>query len=161
MFERFAVGQFAQNTVNDALIVLDPIRFLLAPKIQVKLHSGGAKHPRGTGALRRVEAHGEDMAQDLLNLQITEQAQIACDTLGPEERRLVSSWFDHLRNWRNDNFIRSKSRRLETDEEVYVFQTSSDLVIAFRIDGDQVTVLSVFRGDALRAFSSALQRTAS
>jgi len=92
------------------------------------------------------------MAEDLLALQLTEHARIPYTTLGPEERRLVEAWFDHLRNWRNDEFIRSQSRRLKSDEEIYVFQTSTDLVIAFQIAGNKVIVLSLFRKEALRTF---------
>jgi hypothetical protein len=95
------------------------------------------------------------MAQDPLSLDISEPAQFAYSTLGPDERRLVDGWFEHLRNWHNDEFIRSKSKRLESDGEIYVFQTSADLVIAFEIAGSHVTVLSLFRKEALRKFATA------
>jgi hypothetical protein len=100
------------------------------------------------------------MADDLLNLRLTEQARIAFSALGPEDRRLVDAWFHHLRNWRNDEFIRSKSRRLASDEEIYLFQTSTDLVLAFRISGQEVTVLSIFRKEALRTFETTAERSA-
>ncbi len=101
------------------------------------------------------------MAENLLNLQISEQARIAYTSLGPEDRRLVEAWFDHLRNWRNDDFIRSKSKRLNPDEEIYVFQTSTDIVIAFAITANEVTVLSIFRKETLRAFETMAERSAS
>jgi uncharacterized SAM-binding protein YcdF (DUF218 family) len=41
-------------------------------------------------------------------------------------------------------------RGLAADAEVYVLPTGSDLVIGFRISGDTVTVLSIFREEALR-----------
>jgi hypothetical protein len=94
------------------------------------------------------------MAEDLLSLQITDHARIAYTALGPEDRRLVDAWFDHLRNWRSDEFIRSRSRRLKSEEEIYVFQTSTDIIIAFKIDGNKVIVLSIFRKEALRTFES-------
>jgi hypothetical protein len=89
---------------------------------------------------------------DLLKLELTEHARIALATLGPEDRRLVDAWLDHLKNWWNDDYIRSKSSRLKPDEEIYVFQTSTDLMIAFEIAGDKVIVLSIFSQDTLRKF---------
>src|SRR6266404_588998 len=99
------------------------------------------------------------MAEDLLNLHITERAEIAYSSLGSEERRLVDAWFDHLRNWRNDEFIRSRSKLLDSDEDIYVFQTSTDIVIAFRIVGNEVIVLSIFHKEALRTFERAAGRS--
>lgn len=100
------------------------------------------------------------MIENLLNLQLSEQAIIAYDLLGSEERRLVDAWFDHLRNWRSDEFIRSRSKVIDSDEDLYVFQTSDDIVIAFRILGNEVTVVSIFRKDALRAFERVAGRSA-
>ena len=54
--------------------------------------------------------------------------------------------------WKNDEFIRSKSRRLITEEETYVLRTSTDIVIAFSIAGDTVTILSIFRDEAVNKF---------
>ena len=94
------------------------------------------------------------MAEESLNLELTEHATIAYTALGAEDRRLVDAWFDHLRNWRHDDFIRSKSRRLKPDEETYVLQTSSDIIIAFKIAGTRVIVFSIFRKEALRKFET-------
>jgi hypothetical protein len=99
------------------------------------------------------------MAEDLLNLQYTEGAKIAYSSLGPEDRRLVDAWFDHLRNWRNDEYIRSSSRRLDADEDVYVFQTGTDLVLAFKIVGDKAIILSIFRNETLRKFETTAERS--
>lgn len=99
------------------------------------------------------------MTEDLLGLQISEHAKIAYTSLGPEERRLVDAWFDHLRNWRSDEFIRAKSKQLKFDEDIYAFQTSSDFVIVFKIVGNEVTVLSIFREEALRTFASSAEKS--
>ena len=98
------------------------------------------------------------MAESLLALEISDRASIAYSSLGQEDQRLLDAWFDHLRNWRNDEFVRSKSKRLSGDDEVFVFQTNSDLVIAFKIVGDTVTVLSIFRKEALRLFETTAER---
>lgn len=93
------------------------------------------------------------MADNLMDLEITDQATIAYTSLGPEDRRLVDAWLDHLRNWRNDEFIRARSQRLASDQDIYVFQTSTGIVIAFTLAGNQVRVLSLFRKEALQAFA--------
>lgn len=94
------------------------------------------------------------MAEQLLDLELEEQAEIAFSSLRPEDRRQVEAWFDHLRNWHNDEFIRSRSRRLRADEEIYVTETSAGLLIAFRIAGNQVVVLAIFRKESLRTFEA-------
>src|SRR5437899_2208188 len=98
------------------------------------------------------------MADRFMNLKKTEQASIALSSLGDEDRRLVHAWFDHLRNWWNDDFIRSRSQRLPADEEVYILPTSTDLRIAFSIAGDDITILSIFRKDALRPFEKMVRQ---
>jgi hypothetical protein len=100
------------------------------------------------------------VAENLLNLEVAGQARIALATLGPEDRRLIESWFVHFRNWRNDDFIRSHSRRLNAPEELYLFQTSTDLAIAFEIAGDKVIVQSIFRKEAIRPFEAMTERAA-
>lgn len=94
------------------------------------------------------------MAEVLMSVEVSEPAEIAYSALGVEDQRRVDAWFDHLRNWRNDEFIRSKSRRLNTDKEIYAFQTGSDIILAFQIAGDKVIVLSIFRKESLRGFEA-------
>ncbi len=98
----------------------------------------------------------------MLTLLLSEPAWVAYSSLGTEDRRLVDSWFEHLRNWKTDEFVRSRSRRLKPDEELYAFQTSSDdLVIAFRVAADvnEVTVLSIFRGEWVRPYRAEAERS--
>ena len=38
----------------------------------------------------------------------------AIKTLGSEESRKVLSWFDHLKNWENDEHLRSMSKAMVT-----------------------------------------------
>jgi len=100
------------------------------------------------------------MAQNLLAVRISDHARIAYSSLGAEDRRRVDAWFDHLRNWRNDLHIQAKSRRLESDEEMYVLPTSTEFFLAFSISGDEVTVLSILRKDALRTFEALAEPSA-
>ena len=51
--------------------------------------------------------------QGLMNVQLSDHARMAYSSLGPEDRRRVEAWFDHLQNWRNDEFIRSMAKRLQ------------------------------------------------
>lgn len=98
------------------------------------------------------------MSEKLLTLRVTEHAELQLASLRADERRILDAWFDHLRNWHNDEFIRSKSKRLDSDEELQVFQTSSDLVIAFQIKGSEVVIRSIFHADALKGFEQAAPR---
>jgi hypothetical protein len=100
------------------------------------------------------------MIQDQLSLQVSEHARIAYSSLGADDRRRVDAWFDHLRNWRNDQFIRSRSNRLDSEDETYVLRTSMDIVIAFTISGDTVTILSIFRDETLNKFAMTAARGA-
>ena len=101
------------------------------------------------------------MAKNLLDLRVSEPAQIARASLGEEDRRRVAAWFDHLRNWHNDPFLRSESRKLKPDEELYALQTSNeDLVLVFRISGEEVHVVTIVDRGWLRAFETGRERSA-
>ncbi len=91
------------------------------------------------------------MDAGILNIDVSESAEIAFSTLNADDRRLVSAWFDHLKNWRNDDFIRSRSRALD-DAGNFILQTSGDILVAFRIVGDRVTILSIFRREMVDKF---------
>jgi hypothetical protein len=67
----------------------------------------------------------------------------------------VSAWFDHLRNWRNDEFVRTHARPVKAQPGVHVLRTSGDFAIFFRLSGDTLTVLSIFLEDALQAIAAA------
>ena len=86
-------------------------------------------------------------------LVTTPPVDIALRMLDTEDRRRVHAWFDHLKNWDNDSFVRSHSVPLETVEDVYVFRTSSDLRIFFRFDGDQIVILDLASKDAILAMT--------
>ncbi len=92
------------------------------------------------------------MTGKLLNLQMSEGAEIAYSTLGADAHRRLGAWFDHLRHWRDDEFIRSNSRLLEPTEGIYVFQTGHDYFLVFKIADDNVIVLSIFREATVRKF---------
>lgn len=100
------------------------------------------------------------MTESLLTVRLTNSAQVALSSLGVEDRRLVDGWFEHLRHWHTDEFVRSRSRQLKPDEELYVFETgSSDLMLAFRVAGDAVVVESIFNRDWLRVWRAGLEHS--
>ncbi|MGC8639219.1 MAG: hypothetical protein ACP5XB_04995 [Isosphaeraceae bacterium] len=98
------------------------------------------------------------MSDGPLKLETSEHARFQYMTLGVEDRRDIDVWFDQLRNWRNDPLIRSKSKHLKTGDETYTIQAGSDLVLAFKITDDAVTILAIFRKEALRPFEAMAER---
>ena len=92
------------------------------------------------------------MENNLLNVEISDHARIPYLSLGPEDRRNIDVWLDQLRNWRNDEFLRSKARRLKPDEEFYLVDVGDDLFIAFDIADDKLKLFSIYSRDTLRKF---------
>lgn len=86
-------------------------------------------------------------------LVTTPPVDIALRTLDDEDRRRVHAWFDHLRNWDSDSFVRSHSVPLKSVKGVYIFRTTSDFRIFFRFDGDTITVLDLTTKQAILAMS--------
>jgi hypothetical protein len=105
---------------------------------------------------RIAEACGDRIINTpLLTFRFELQAEVALSTLGEADRRLVETWIEYIRHWHDNDFARSRSRRLKADEELYVFETkSSDLLIAFSISGTEATILSIFRKEWLRHFQT-------
>ncbi len=95
-----------------------------------------------------------------LKLTIEEPARFSISTLGPESRRLVEGWLESIRHWHDDPFARARSVRLKDDEELYVFRTNmSDMMIAFRIAGDEVVVQAILSKEVARLFEAASNGT--
>jgi hypothetical protein len=82
----------------------------------------------------------------------TTPVEIALRTLGDDERRKVGAWFDHLRNWETDSFIRQQSRKLDSEDNVYILKTTGDLWIFFRLEADQIVLLDLATTATLSSF---------
>jgi hypothetical protein len=82
-------------------------------------------------------------------LVITPPLEIALQSLDADSGRKVHAWFDHLKNWDNDSFVRGRSHRLEDLPDVYVLRTTTDLRIFFKVEGDTVTVLDVAKKETI------------
>jgi hypothetical protein len=80
---------------------------------------------------------------------VAQPVEIALRTLGQDDRQKVQTWLGHLQNWEQDAFVRSRSHKLQSPDNVYVLRTSTDVRIFFTLDGDTITVLDVARRDAI------------
>lgn len=92
-----------------------------------------------------------------MKLVLNHPAEIALSTLGDEDRRKVSAWFDYLRNWESDPFVRSRSRKLDANgaENAYVLRTSTDLRVFFILHPDQIEVIDIARRESLEKVGQA------
>jgi hypothetical protein len=96
------------------------------------------------------------MAEQLLTVRLDRHVEFSLSTLGDEDRRIMEGWFEYLKRWHTDDFIRSRSRKLKPDEELYAFQTdSSHLIFAFSIKGDEATVHAILTKEAVEQFRKA------
>ena len=68
----------------------------------------------------------------------------AIKTLGSEESRKVLSWFDHLKNWENDEHTRDMAKPT-IYHGVFVLNTTDDIRIFFNVDSEKqsITVLDI------------------
>jgi mRNA-degrading endonuclease RelE of RelBE toxin-antitoxin system len=79
----------------------------------------------------------------------TPSADIALRSLDSASVRQVQSWFDHLRDWDSDPYVRNRSHSLEAVSGVNVLRASSDLRIFFKIDGNTVTIVDIAKKPAI------------
>jgi len=57
----------------------------------------------------------------------------ALRTLTVDERRKVFSWFDHLKNWENDEHLRLSAKAMSSQDN-YALTTPDDMRIFFTLD---------------------------
>ena len=87
-----------------------------------------------------------------MNVILTQPVEIALRTLGEEDRLRVTAWFEHLKHWEKDDYVRRRSQKLNPDEEVYVLKTNTDLRIFFRLEQDRIEILDIARKDTIIQF---------
>src|ERR1700730_15644486 len=73
----------------------------------------------------------------------TPPVEIALRTLGPEDRQEVLVWFDHLKIWENDAFLRHNAKQVNSSANVYVLKASGDFRIFFRLEQDRIVLLDL------------------
>jgi mRNA-degrading endonuclease RelE of RelBE toxin-antitoxin system len=63
------------------------------------------------------------------------------NTLSGDDRERLYPWFDYLRNWKEDAFVRSQSVKLNVPgQSVYLFRTSTEVRIFYTVDLQSKTI---------------------
>jgi hypothetical protein len=78
-----------------------------------------------------------------MNVLQTPPVEIALRTLGPEDQQEVLAWFDHLKNWEHDAFLRNHAKQVNSSDNVYVLKTSGDFRIFFRLEQGRIVILDL------------------
>jgi hypothetical protein len=94
------------------------------------------------------------MAERLLNVIVSDDAQMAFSSLGDDDQRRISGLLESLRYGRDDERVRFHSAKVATMDHHFAWQ-AGDWLIFFRQGESEVEVLSIHRKDALRAFHAA------
>jgi hypothetical protein len=87
-----------------------------------------------------------------MNVIQTPPVEIALRTLGTEDRQKVVAWFDHLKNWEKDKYVRSHAKRLNSSENVYFLETNGDFCIFFRLEQDCIVLLDIATKETILSF---------
>jgi hypothetical protein len=78
-----------------------------------------------------------------VNVLQTLPVEIALRTLGLQDRQELLAWFDHLKNWEHDSFLRNCAKQVNSSDNVYVLKAGDDFRIFFRLEQDQIVVLDL------------------
>jgi hypothetical protein len=90
-----------------------------------------------------------------MQVVLSERVKTALTTLSRDDRERVNTWFDYLRNWDEDAFVQSRSVELDVNgETVYMFRTSTDARIFYKVDRASGTVSVVDLATAETILSS-------
>ena len=87
-----------------------------------------------------------------MNIISTQAVDIALSTLREEDRRRMTAWFEHLKNWETDEFVRKRSHKLNDEEDVYVLKTNTDLRIFFKLEKRDIVLLDIAHKDTILSF---------
>jgi hypothetical protein len=83
----------------------------------------------------------------------TQAVDIAIRSLGEEDRQQISAWFEHLRNWESDSFVREHSEKLPSTADIYVLKTSKDgWRIFFQLEPDHIKILDIASKSTIMQF---------
>lgn len=92
-----------------------------------------------------------------MQVVLSERVKTALSTLSHDDRERVNAWFGYLRNWDADAFVRSRSVELNVHgETVYMFRTSTDVRIFYKVDQQSDTVSVVDLATTATILSSGL-----
>jgi hypothetical protein len=90
-----------------------------------------------------MAVHSEKVIDPMKTIILAPPVKIALRSLDAENARKVHAWFDHLKNWDRDAFVRGRSHSLASLPGIYVLMTHTDLRIFFRLEGSTITVLDI------------------
>jgi hypothetical protein len=86
-------------------------------------------------------------------LRTSQNADFALRTLDSDDQLRIHTWFGRLRNWDEDEFVRTHCHSLKSMKGWYVFRTTSDFHIFFRFEGDAIVVEDIARTRTILAMS--------
>src|SRR5438128_1704137 len=76
-----------------------------------------------------------------MKVLLSERVTTALNTLSRDDRARVSTWFDYLKNWEHDPFVKAQSVLLNVQgQPVYVFRTSTEVRIFYTVDEQNKTI---------------------
>ncbi|MBI1916418.1 MAG: hypothetical protein HYS12_17045 [Planctomycetes bacterium] len=90
-----------------------------------------------------------------MQVMLSERVKTALNTLSRDDRERVHTWFDYLRNWEEDAFVRSQSVMLNVQgQSMYMFRTSTEVRIFYTVDlqSKTVTVIDLATKDTILSF---------
>ncbi len=96
-----------------------------------------------------------------MNVTITDPVQISLHSMNDETRRRVTAWFEYLKNWETDDFLRKNSRKLPRQGNVYLLDTFTEFLIFFSVEDKEISILDVARRETLEMFREAMARQSS
>ena len=76
-----------------------------------------------------------------MQVVLSERVETALNTLSRDERARVRTWFGYLRNWEEDEFVKSRSVLLNVQgQTMYMFRTSTEVRIFYTVDLQSKTI---------------------
>src|SRR5947209_17410252 len=92
-----------------------------------------------------------------MQVVLSERVKTALDTLSRDDRERVHTWFGYLRNWEENEFVRSRSITLNVQgQSVYMFRTSTEVRIFYTVDlqSKTITVIDIATKDTILSSGS-------
>ncbi len=93
-----------------------------------------------------------------MQVVLSERVKFRLDTIGADDRKRITAWFDYLQNWEEDPFAKSRSVLLDIPgKSVYMFRTTTDLRIFYTVDlpNKTITVIDFATMDTIALFRDA------
>ncbi len=92
-----------------------------------------------------------------MQVLLSDRVKTILHTLSSDDREKVETWFEYLRNWEENGFVRSQSVALNVQgQSVYVFRTSTEVRIFYTVDlqSKTICVRDITTKDTILSFGS-------